>query len=147
MPIKADTKYSGKVRAGSNLFTTQTGSLGYQVMLECEDGKTDFKIWFTEKAKERAIKTFTNVLGVSLQNLQNQQYLEYQLALDIEGKEVSFGTKEDEYQGKRSIKVAWIGKKSDPNLARAAAGFFGTAPMKNGHDDPGPADDPDDIPF
>ena len=52
-------------------------------------------------------------------------YIEYQLGLDIEGREVSFGTKDEEYNGKHSVKVVWIGKKSDPNLSRSAARFFG----------------------
>ena len=49
----------------------------------------------------------------------------YQLGLDIEGREVSFGTKEEEYNGRHSVKVVWIGKQSDPNLSRSAARFFG----------------------
>jgi len=52
-------------------------------------------------------------------------YIEYQVGLDIEGREVSFGTKDEEYNGRRSVKVVWIGKKSDPNLSRSAAQFFG----------------------
>jgi hypothetical protein len=145
MPIKADTKYNGKIRAGSSLMTTQTGSLGYQVMLSCDDGPTSFTIWLTDKNRDKAVKTFTTILGVKLDDLKSQQYLEYQLALDIEGREVSFGTKEEEYNGKRTIKVAWIGKKSDPNVARGAATFFGGVPTVTGDGDPGITDE--DIPF
>jgi len=35
MSLRADTKYNGIVAPGSQLYETQTGTLGYQVMLEC----------------------------------------------------------------------------------------------------------------
>ncbi len=151
MTLKADSKYNGHVAPGSSLYETQTGTLGYQVMLECPEGSTSFVIWLTEKNRERARKYFA-ILGIDMEKLQDQKYIEYQLCLDIEGREVSFGTKEEEYNGTRSLKVSWIGKKSDPNLSRAAASFFGAAP-KDGNSkktdqefgDPGITDS--DIPF
>ena len=124
MSIKADTKYSGIVAPGSQLYETQTGTLGYQVMLECPDGSTSFVIWLTQKNRERARRYF-EVLGVDPEQLKNPGYLEYQLGLDIEGREVSSGTKEEEYNGRHSVKVVWIGKRSDPNMSRSAARFFG----------------------
>ncbi len=122
--IKADKKYSGVVRAGSHVYEAQTGSLGYQVMLECEDGETDFTIWLTEKGRERAEKNFS-ILGVTIDKLRDASYLEYGLAQEIEGREVSFGTREETYNGKRSVKVAWIGRKSEGKPAQSAARFFG----------------------
>ena len=35
MSIRADVKYNGVVGPGSQLYETQAGTLGYQVMLEC----------------------------------------------------------------------------------------------------------------
>jgi hypothetical protein len=35
MSFKADTKYNGTVAPGSQLYQTQTVTLGYQVILEC----------------------------------------------------------------------------------------------------------------
>jgi hypothetical protein len=64
-------------------------------------------------------------LGVDAELLKDSGYIEYQLGMDIEGREVSFGTKDEEYNGRHSVKVVWIGKKSDPNLSRSAARFFG----------------------
>jgi hypothetical protein len=122
MSIKADTKYNGIVAPGSQLYETQTGTLGYQVMLECFDGSTSFVIWLTQKNRERAHRYF-EVLGVDPGQLKDSSYIEYQLGLDIEGRELSFGTKEEEYNGKRSVKVVWIGKR----LSRSAARFFGAA--------------------
>jgi hypothetical protein len=124
MSIKADTKYNGVVAPGSQLYETQTGTLGYQVMLECADGSTSFVIWLTQKNRERARRYF-EALGVDPELLKDSGYIEYQLGLDIEGRELSFGTKEEEYNGRRSVKVVWIGKPSDPNLSRSAARFFG----------------------
>ena len=122
--IKADFKYNGVVAPGSQLYESQTGTLGYQVMLECAEGSTDFVIWLTDKNRKRAEKFF-EVLGVDPGKLKDPDYIEYQLGLDIEGREVSFGTRSEEYNGRQSVKVFWIGKKSNPNLSRGAARFFG----------------------
>jgi hypothetical protein len=134
MAIKADQKYTGEVVSGSKLIESRTGSIGYQIMLVCEDGPTSFTLWLTPKAIEKAKKTLIDTLGVHETDLQSQAYLEFQLALDIVGKPVSFGTKEEEYNGKKTIKVSWIGKKSDPNLARGAATLFGATPAKQDTD-------------
>ncbi len=124
MSVKADTKYNGVVAPGSQLHETQTGTLGYQVMLECPDGSASFVIWLTQKNRERARRYF-EVLGVDPQLLKDPGFIEYQLGLDIEGRELSFGTKYEEYNGRHNVKVVWIGKRSDPNLSRTAARFFG----------------------
>jgi len=124
MSIKADTKYNGTVAPGSQLYETQTGTLGYQVMLECADGPTSFVIWLTQKNRERARRYF-EVLGVDPEKLKDSGYIEYQLGLDIEGREISFGNKEEEYNGKHNVKVVWIGKRSEPDHSRSAARFFG----------------------
>jgi hypothetical protein len=124
--IKADFRYNGVVAPGSQLYETQTGTLGYQVMLECPEGSTSFVIWLTDKNRERAKKYF-EILGVDSTKLKDPGYIEYQLGLDIEGREVSFGTRDEEYNGRHSVKVVWIGKKSDPNCSRSAARFFGGA--------------------
>ncbi len=124
MNIKADTRYNGTVGPGSQLYETQTGTLGYQVMLECADGSTSFVIWLTEKNRDRARRYF-EVLGIDPERLKDPGYIEYQLGLDIEGREVSFGTADEEYNGRHSVKVVWIGKKPEPNLPRSAARFFG----------------------
>jgi hypothetical protein len=122
--IKADSRYNGTVAPGSALYETQTGTLGYQVMLECQEGSTSFVIWLTDKNRERARKYF-EILGVAPEMLKDPSYIEYQLGLDIEGREVSFGTKDEEYNGKHSVKVVWIGRKTDPNMSRSAAQYFG----------------------
>lgn len=121
-------KYHGTVRGGSELMESQSGSLGYQVMLECEDGNTSYTIWLTPRNRERARKTFTEALGVDGDKLADQNYIEMQLGTDIAGREVTFVTEEEEYKDKRRIKVAWLFKRSTSNggsPAKAAAKFFG----------------------
>jgi hypothetical protein len=58
MNIKADARYNGIVAPGSQLYETQTGTLGYQVMLECADGSTSFVIWLTRKHQVRLVSLF-----------------------------------------------------------------------------------------
>jgi hypothetical protein len=95
-------------------------------MIECPEGATSFVIWLTDKNRERARRYF-EILGVDPAMLKDPGYIEYQMGLDIEGREVCFGTKDEEYNGKHNVKVVWIGRKSDPNLSRSAARFFGAA--------------------
>lgn len=127
MSLKADHKYHGTVREGSEIIESQSGSLGYQVMLGCEDGNTSYTIWLTQKNRDRAEKTFTEALGVDPGKLQNATYIENQLAVDIAGREVTFVTEMETYKGKERIKVAWLFKRSatsGQNPAKAAASFF-----------------------
>ena len=138
--IQADCRYNGVVAPGSQLYETQTGTLGYQVMLECREGATSFVIWLTDKNRQRAKKYF-EILGVAPEKLKDPGYIEYQLGLDLEGREISFGTTDEEFNGRHSVRVLWIGKKSDPNLSLSAARYFAG---KDAMDDPETADG---IPF
>ena len=122
--IKPDTKYAGKIGAGSQVIETQSGALGFQVQLECADGPTSFIIWLTEKNRLNAEKYF-EILGADPKKLKQPAYIEHELPTFIAGREVSFGTKEEEFQGRKTVKVAWIGRKSEGNPSRAAAKFFG----------------------
>lgn len=146
MALKVDHKYNGTVRDGSGLIETNTGTLGFQIMLECEDGKTFFVVWLTDKNKARAKKVFTDALNIPEAKLQDAGYIEYSLPQEIVGHEVTFGTKEEEYKGKTTVKVAWLAKRSSTNGANpaaAAASFFGG--VSNGAKDDPITDD--DIPF
>lgn len=149
MGLKA-TKYNGVVGSGSTMMESQSGTVGFQVMLTCEDGDTIFTIWLTEDARKGAERSF-KALGVDLEKLKDPNYLEYNLGQDIEGREVSFEIKEDTYKGKTSLKVLWIGKKSEGKPAQAAAMFFGgkvVEPVEPARATGGlPQDPEDDIPF
>ena len=150
MAIRPDQRYDGVVIQGSMPVITQTGTPGYQVMLECAEGHTSFMIWLTEKNRARAEKTFTDVLGIPVEKLGDEAFFEYDLGIKIQGIEVTFGTREETYKGKTTVKVAWLGKRSSGNPAKEVAGFFG---KKNGKTetpkpliDSGPITD-DDVPF
>ncbi len=146
MALKADHKYSGAVCPGSALIETQKGTLGYQVQLECEDGETSYTIWLTPKTRENARECFEKALGVDPKKLEDGNYIEMQLALDIDGREVSFTTREEEYKGKVKVKVSGLYKRSASSgqpLGKAASSFFkGLTPQA----DKFVATD-DDIPF
>ncbi len=147
MPIKAGRKYAGVVTPGSSLIESQSGSLGYQVQLECEDGETSYTIWLTPKTRENARECFEKALGVDPKKLEDGNYIEMQLALDIDGREVSFTTKEEEYKGKFKVKVSGLYRRSASNgvgLAKAAGSFFKGTGLTPGADK-GITDD--DIPF
>jgi hypothetical protein len=127
MGIKPDKRYNGTVAPGSQLMESQNGTLGFQVMLECEDGPTSFTIWLTERTKENAEKTFKNALGIEPEKLRDHNYIEMQLPLDIDGREVTFTTKDEEYNGKFKTKVNGLFKRSASaggSPFKAAAAFF-----------------------
>ncbi len=147
MSLKVDHRYAGEVRPGSELIESQSGSLGFQVMLGCEDGDTSYTIWLTAKNRDRARDVFVKALGIDAAKLQNQTYIENQLAIDIAGRPVTFITEANEYKGKTIIKVAWLfsRRSASGNPAKSAAAFFGDVPAK-GHDVELPITD-DDIPF
>jgi len=130
MAIKADTRYRGKIVDGG-IYEANSGTLGYQLCLECEDGATDYVIWLTPKNKEKAEKAFVS-LGIDPKALRSETGIEG-IASQLAGMEVDFGTREEEYQGKKRVKVSWVGKpKGDAGgggsaTARAAA-FFADKP-------------------
>jgi hypothetical protein len=140
MGIKANQRYEGTVGESSRLFVANSGTVGYQVALTCADGETDFVIWLTDKNREKAEK-YLDILGVPKDKRKNRTYWELQMALDISGHEVVFGTVEEVFRDKPTVKVAWIGAKSDAvaDVFGAAATFFGG--------DPTPAAEDEDSPF
>ena len=56
--IRADHKYNGVITSGSGLVENKTGTVSFNVQLECEDGDTFFPIWLTEKNREKSMKYF-----------------------------------------------------------------------------------------
>jgi hypothetical protein len=126
--LKAGKKYHGTVATGSELIQSNSGTLGYQVQLECEDGAAEYVIWLTPKNKERAQKTFEDALGVTVEKLYDGNYIELQMAADIAGREVTFVTTEEEYKGKFRVKVSFLFKRSalaGASPGKAVAAFFG----------------------
>lgn len=127
--IKPGKKYHGTVAHGSRLYESQNGSMGFQLQLDSEDGPAEYTIWMTPKNKDRAKAAFVDILGVPEESLKDPNYFEYRLAEDIVGRPVTFSTVEEEYNGKKKTKVAFIYKPGSWALAggtagQAAASFF-----------------------
>lgn len=145
MSVKAEKKYAGEIMEGAYFYYTSKGSLSFNIPIKCEDGTITFDLWLTDKNKERATKTL-EMLGADKDKLSNQNYLEDKLPSMIVGKKISFGTNLETYNGKDTVKVVWIGKPTDPNVARGAASFFGGGSTETPEDISRPIDD-NDIPF
>ena len=129
--LKPDTRYTGTIVDGG-IYEANSGTLGYQLLLNCEDGSTDYVIWLTPKNKEKAEKAFVS-LGIDPKALRSETGIEG-IASQLAGMEVVFGTREEEYQGKKRVKVLWVGKPKGVTdlsvgnpIARAAA-FFADEP-------------------
>lgn len=146
MSIRADQTYNGTVTGGS-WTRSANGNLGFQIALTCPDGDAGFTIWLTKNTKDMAKRNF-QVLGLSEAQMRDKAFLNYQLPTHIHGREISFTTFNDEYQGKTRVKVKSIGfpVKSVDEAPAEAASFFGAG--TNGGQETGEfqATD-DDVPF
>ena len=146
MPLENGQKYLGNIGTGNELIESGRGSLGYQINILCEHGNISHTIWLTEKNRDRAIKDF-ETLGIPPEKLRDERFVQFELSSAIAGRRIKFGVKEEEYNGKTTMKVAWINKPgADGNAAKTMAGFFAadTAPPEQ------PAGSPitdEDIPF
>ena len=143
--LRPDTRYTGTIVDGG-IYEANSGTLGYQLLLDCEDGATDFVIWLTPKSKEKAEKTFV-ALGIDPKALRSETGIEG-IASQLAGMEVVFGTREEEYLGKKRVKVFWVDKPKEGGasagspLARAAAFFAEPGAAKSA-----PSDDSDSVPW
>lgn len=120
------------------------GTPGFEIQIECDEGVMFHTIWITPKTVEYAAKDFA-VLDVTEEQLANVSFLTNQLPLMVQGKQVTFGTKAEEYKGVTKIRCAWIGKPKAP----AASSLQGSvAKMFGGKAEPAAATEEDsDLPF
>lgn len=151
MPLKAK-RYVGTVASGSGLYESSKGTLGFQVLINCEDGSTDYTIWLTEKntlptkdgGPSRAARDF-ETLGIDPKRLKNSKDFTI-IGEEIEGHEISFETDEETFNEKTRVKVKWISPKKDRgvgSLEERAASLFGGLPPSGV-----PLDtSDDDVPF
>lgn len=134
MALIGGKKYRAKVLPGSCLVeSSKKGTLGFEVMLEtADDPSCSYMIWITEGTREKAVKTFTEALGVPLERLQDGNYIQSgQLSVDIEGRNVTAAAEEEEYNGNVRVKITAIYPPSNvaagPMAANKFASFFGGA--------------------
>lgn len=147
-------RYIGTIASGSGLYESAKGTLGFQVLIQCEDGATDYTIWLTEKnaaptkdgGPSRAARDF-ETLGVNPARLKNAKDFT-RIGEEIAGREISFETDEETYNDKTKVKVKWISPKKDPGVGsleeRAASLFGGKPAMASASSTP---DDDDGVPF
>jgi len=146
--LAPDSKYNGTVTRGDWIESAK-GTQGFQVDIETADGDViSHVLWLTEKTQEyfaRDMKT----LGVTAEKLRSGSYLTHELPSAVCGREITFGTKEEEYKGEFRTKVAWIGEKRESNprgIGFAVAEMFGGAKVPE-PDAAGDNIEDDDIPF
>ncbi len=139
MAVKANQTYSGKI-IGGGLHHASTGSLGISVELECKEGTIQHTWYVTPNTKERVKKTLLD-LGVPEKTLTSRTALE-NIGNVLTGKAVEFTTIEEEYKGKKHVRVQWVNppkKKAEPTpeAAKLIADMFADetpAPQNgNGH--------------
>lgn len=125
MAVRGEIEYQGRVLPGSQLIrSTKRQTLGYEIPLECEDGRIKHVIWLTSSTIENAEKTFREALGVSREQLRDREFVTKKLAEYIVGRDVKFTTETDA-QG--YVKVKWLnglGSMGTPAPADLLADFF-----------------------
>ncbi len=91
MSVQAFMTYAGRVRHGARMIKSKNkGTLGFEVPLECADGSITHTLWITSSTKERVLKTFNEALGVSLAQLQDENFVANEISSFIADKEVEF---------------------------------------------------------
>ncbi len=120
MAVKGDVEYDGTVLAGAQIIeSSNRGTLGFEVPLECADGRIKAVIWLTSTTMDRAEKTFQEAFGISKSQLQDEVFVTTKLATQIIGMAVRFTTETD---AKGYVKVKWLngagsmGKPASPKL-------------------------------
>jgi hypothetical protein len=117
MALKAPCQYNGHIE-NANLYYSNGGTLGLQLHLACEDGKITHTLWITEKTIGRVEETLLKI-GVSKNELQDENALD-NIGDILGGREVSFNTVAEEYQGREIVKVQWLNKPRQANGSSAA---------------------------
>ena len=162
MAVEAGRTYAGRVRHGARMVKSkEKGTLGFEIPLECEDGDITHTLWITSSTRDKVLKTFNEVLGVSLAKLQDENFVANEISDFIADREVEFTTKEEEYNGNYYVRVQWLNRPkgsgsggTTDGAASMAAAFFQGKPVHK----PAPAADfparpqqrqiaDDDIPF
>lgn len=129
MALYDGTWYNGTIEGPGRWGNSSKGTLGFSFSIRCDETNdlTDFTIWLTPKTAERAIESF-EIFGITAADLGNASYAENHLPSAVEGKPLSFKMKEEEYNGRRSLKVAFIGARreamAEGSAGAAAAKFF-----------------------
>lgn len=132
MSLQPNQKYNATVGFASFIESQNTGTPGINITFECEEGSIDHTIWVTPKSREIAIRDL-KTLGIKEEDLKSQVFLE-NIGTALLGAECSITTYEDEYKGKKKLKVQWINEKRAPAsvsaVSRAVSLFGGGVPSQ-----------------
>lgn len=146
MPLQPNSKYNVTVGFASFIESQNTGTPGIQITFECEEGSIEHTIWVTPKSREFAVRDL-KTLGIREQDLSSMPFLE-NIGTALLGAECSITTFEDEYKGKKKLKVQWINDKrkaASGSAVSRAASLLGGSPVTVPADDHGITDE--DVPF
>lgn len=153
--IRDGERYNGEVSACSGLFQSPTkGTVGFafSVRPNGEDKELPYIIWLKpeEKSIKRAKDEFS-ILGITTDHLASASYMEHRAPEAIMGRPVSFTAKAEEFEGRTTMKAAFLGRQRSQSLASEVAAMFGGEPTERSseqpNDEPSPFDDEEPIPF
>lgn len=144
MALQADRKYDGQITSAAWVVSRNKGTNGLQVDVETPDGDyISHTFWITPRTRDRFAEDMAG-FGIDAENLRNPSFLRHEMPTVLIGQEVSFTTKEETYNDKRSIKVAYLNPKTAPSDPRgiefAVASLFAPTVAEGEIGD-------DDVPF
>lgn len=146
--LHADRRYTGTI-TGACWMESSKGTPGLSLDIETTDGGfITHVVYFSDKSV-KFNRELLEKFGVTAEQIRSGSYMQYELLSYLTGKEVTFQTKAEEYNGKVSIKLAWLAPKTAPTDSRGTG--YSVAQMFGGSEEPadttGANLSDDDIPF
>lgn len=132
MAHRADEKYLGTVTGARLIESAGKGTPGLELTIEeAQTGDMILHtIWLSPKSAEYAARDL-ETLGVTEAMRKDASFWSYKVSEVLPGTQIEYGTRAEEWKGKTTVKVAWIGKPrasstmGSRGLANAAAALFG----------------------
>ena len=152
MPVQPDAKYDATVlvaelREAKPKPGNEHGTAYIFIKFQTDDGTVDGVIWLTENTVERATTDLVT-LGAEAEKLKTWEYLN-DIGAAIQGGRCNITTEENEYEGKKSVRVKWInahrraGAKTASRVAQLFGGTAAPEPVSNNRQ----SIDDSDVPF
>jgi hypothetical protein len=129
MAFEPNRDYDVEVTDAAMVTSNQKGTPGIEIHFANEDGDTiSHTLWITPKTKDNVAKALER-LGMGKATYTKPGFYA-QVGTFLSGRKCSISTTEEEYQGKRRVKVQWVNafKKPIPkDLAESIASMMGDA--------------------
>jgi hypothetical protein len=152
MAVEAGQRYDAKVASACLTCSASKGTPGILIVYETDAGDIEDTIWLTHKTADRAKKTL-GLLGANPNELVSRTYLE-NIGVVIAGHECEITTVDEEYNGKKRVRVQWVNERGSPGLSgdqlsgQVAYLFGGPKPVAPKPEQPKKVEiDDDSIPF